>query len=164
MKKYFADCKTLDELKKAYRRTAKELHPDSNPGVDTSEAFKAMQMEFEAAFNRVKNLHVTDHDEPEGNTETAEEFMDLINRLSKIHGIEIEVCGSWVWVTGNTKPVKEALKSCGMRFSGNKQAWYYHTGTYRKRGRRKMTLNAIRTKYGSQQIENEEQEPNLLLI
>ena len=64
-------------------------------------------------------------------TETAREFMDLINKLLKM-GIDVELCGSWIWCSGNTKAVKEDLKSLGFKWSHNKAAWYYHRDPYRK--------------------------------
>ena len=33
---------TTDQIKKAYRRLARELHPDVNPGAEASERFKSI--------------------------------------------------------------------------------------------------------------------------
>lgn len=38
--------------------------------------------------------------------------------------IEIELVGSWIWVSGNTYPVKEQLKEAGIFWAGKKKKWY----------------------------------------
>ena len=71
-------------------------------------------------------------------------------------GIIIEVCGSWVWVTGNTREHKEELKALSFRWSSNKSAWYFHRDGYRKRSNKHMSLDDIRGFYGSERIDMEQ--------
>ena len=151
MTRYFKDCKTAEELKKAYKKAARELHPDMNHDRDTTEEFKKMQAEFEQAFERLKSIHVNKDGEQyeKATEETANEFMDMINKLLHFPGVEVELCGSWVWVSGNTRACKDELKKLGFKWSSSKVAWYFHLGPYRKRSKKNMTMDDIREMYGS---------------
>ena len=115
MKCYFQNCKTAEELKKKYRDLAKQLHPDAG---GNEEEFKSMQAEFAAAWERLKNIHVSkDGEKYERETdETAAEFMALIERLITLPGVTVEICGSWIWCSGNTKPYKEMFRELAFRW------------------------------------------------
>lgn len=146
--KYFTNCRSLEDLKADYRRLVKLHHPDL--GGDT-ETMKAINDEHDQFFEILKNKHNASADEYHQTTETAEEFRHLINELLKLSGIIVELCGNWVWLSGNTKEHKEALKALGCRWSQNKQMWYWrHFEEGRKHYRGHATMNDIRNKYGSQ--------------
>ena len=55
--KYFTNVTTLEELKKQYKKLAKQYHPDLNGG-ETVEAMKQINSEYDALFIKVKNFHV----------------------------------------------------------------------------------------------------------
>ncbi len=41
------------------------------------------------------------------------------------------------------------MKKLAFKWSSNKQAWYFHRDGYRKRSKKKLTLDEIREYYGS---------------
>jgi len=144
---------TLDELKSAYRKLAMQHHPDV--GGD-GETMKAIINEYEALFNRVKSFHRNKDGkiyEKETN-ETPEEFRDIIEALFKIKmaDVDIELIGSFIWLTGNTKPYKEEIKALKFRWSQNKTAWYLPPEGYRRRSRKHYDLEEIRTMFDSEII------------
>lgn len=146
--KYFENCRTLEDLKAEYRRLVKLHHPDC--GGDTA-TMQAINDEHDRLFEILKRQHNESADEYHQTTETAEEFRNLINELLKLDGIICELCGNWLWISGNTKIHKEVLKSLGCRWSQNKQMWYWrHPEEGRKHYKWHKTMNDIRTKYGSQ--------------
>lgn len=157
MNKYFANCTTLEEVKATFHKLAKELHPD-NAATGDAAKFRHMYSEYQEAFNRLKNTH-KNH---EGKTytketnETPEQFADLIKTLTKFNGCLVELIGSWIWVSGNTKEYKDQLKELHFRWSSKKAAWYFHEGEYHKKNGKVYDLNHIREMYGTTQYENEQ--------
>ena len=72
-------------------------------------------------------------------------------KLIIIPGLDIELCGSWLWIGGNTREHKEELKALSCRWSKNKKLWYWHHAEEGRKWRRgTYSMNEIRTKYGSQ--------------
>ena len=161
-KTYFTNAKTAEDLKQLYKKFARDLHPDCNPGRDTTAEFQQMQAEYQKRWEQLKNIHTNAAGETyeKETSETADQYMDIIEALLHIPGLMIELCGSWLWITGNTKDAKDKLKELGFKYSANKQAWYYHDGEYRKFSKKKKSLQEIRLMYGSEKYatKTEEQE------
>ncbi len=64
-------------------------------------------------------------------------------------GLHLEICGTWLWVTGKTYQVKDTLKELGFRYSANKMSWYYRQEDDRSPNQEPIPLDLIREKYGS---------------
>jgi len=83
-------------------------------------------------------------------------MQNLINKIKGFQCLKIELVGSWLWISGNTRPVKDQLKEFGFKFSSNKAAWYYHEDkTYKKHSKKKFSMDEIRDLHGSTDIETE---------
>ena len=162
--KYFMNCKTAEELKKEYRKLAMKLHPDIVGG--DGEEFKVMQAEFEKLWERLKDVHQTaegkTYTAKQETTETPQEFIHIINVLIGLQGIEVELCGSWIWVSGNTKEHKEVLKQLGFKFAYKKKTWYYHKDKFRKKSHEELTMDDIRDMFGSHRYEQKQEEEKKL--
>lgn len=152
MTTYFASCTNLNELKAEYRRLVMENHPDRGGDVRKMQEINA---EHDRVFNILKDAQNRKAQDPSNNvqrtTETPEEFRNIVEALLNLDGVEVELCGSWLWIAGDTKQHKEELKKLGCRWSKTKVKWYwrhYEAGAHWSRGR--ATMDEIRTKYGSE--------------
>ena len=146
--KYFTTCTTLDELKKEYRRLAMANHPDRGGDEAT---MKAINAEYASRFEVLKSQHNTTADACHKTTEAPEEFISIINALLKVPGLVVELCGSWLWISGDTRPNRETLKAAGCRWSSGKKMWYWRhqeDGAHWSHG--KKSMDQIRKTYGSQ--------------
>ena len=158
--KWFNDVKSLEELKRRYRELAKKFHPDLNN--NSGEEMKEINNEFEILFNKFKTEENKGKKEKEKETGNAKDFIEIILNTLNIEGIFVEINGAWLWVSGNTYPVKEKLKELGFRWSKNKKEWYWFPNiqeqkyTPRYKGKSKQYR---RNKYGQKVlIDNTEEE------
>jgi len=154
---YFNACKCIEDVKQLYHRLVVKSHPDNNLNRDTTKIMQEINAEYEDAFNKLKNIHRNAEGETytakEESTETAKGFADIIEKIIHFHSVKIEIIGSWVWITGNTRPYKDILKDIGFHWCPQKTAWSYHKGSYRKKDNRRYTMDDIRDKFGAEDIQ-----------
>ena len=152
--KYFTNCQTLDEAKQLYKQLVFELHPDTS-GRDSKVEFQAMQNEFENFRPETEKF------KGEYDSWNAQEYSHIIEQLMTIPNITIVVCGSWIWLEGDTKPVKEQIKvvdtgeTMKRGFSPKKKQWYFSPIGYRKRGNQELSFEEIKDRYGYKAKESE---------
>ena len=131
-------------VKDAYRLAAKTYHPDHNP------AGMEMMKLVNAAYDVLRDYAGDLEGEADPATGTYPEALnDALNAIIGLDGLMIEVCGAWVWVTGQTRQHKETLKGAGFRFASKKKAWYFRPEDWRSSSRGRYSLDDIRGKYGS---------------
>ncbi len=174
---YFSTTLSSQEIISLYRKLALQHHPDRNRDT-VAEATRIMQ-QINAEFDRV--LKQAQRREAQEREQTArhkaategyeyqgrpyeqvrvDQMSDLlrqkIQEIITLEGITIELCGAWIWVTGNTRPVKEVLKAAGYVWASKKGAWYFKG--VESRGTGKFTLEEIRSFYGSTTFRDEKEE------
>jgi hypothetical protein len=152
--KYFNNCQTIEEVKSLYKQLAKDNHPDR--GGDTA-TMQAINSEYAFACAKIAKGAGLSDEQADTAIKLSEEYRQVIEKIIHLPGIVIEVVGHWIWVTGNTKPVKDTLKDAGFYFASKKVAWYYRNEAFAVRGNG-APLEQIRRKYGSETIHTREKE------
>lgn len=153
-KGFFAECKTVEEVKNHYRKLAKQHHPDVNGGDVVM--MQIINHEYEEAIRRLLAGDNLAQDKYEAEILDHEEYRAAVEAVILLEGITLELMGFWLWATGNTYPVRKELKAAGFEFSGSKQCWYFRASRFRsyKKSGETMDLDQIRDKYGSQTVAN----------
>lgn len=140
---------TKSIIKKAYRSACSKYHPDKGGS-------KEMMQAVNQAYEILKDF---EGEVESGDKGYAEALNEALLKIIDLPGIEIEVCGAWIWVTGNTKPHKEALgmNGAGFRWASKKKAWYYRPSDWKSVSRGNFSLDDIRDKHGSEKVKGRKQ-------
>lgn len=163
---YFEKCQDLNELKATYKKLAMDNHPDMGGDVrvmqEINTEYDRMFLLLKAKQNTIANDDETG--KTRHTTETPEEFRSVVEALLKFDGIEVELCGAWLWISGDTYAHRDALKANGCLWSRGKQKWYWrHAEDDCRHSRGSKSMDEIRARYGSEWLGSQREEERELL-
>lgn len=162
------DRMTLEEAKTYYHQQARANHPDFDGNLETMQKLNAAYAQFVAGYAR-QQAYTRQAEAHEANRKSAADYHDMNDLAAEIaatieailrdtagYEIDLELCGLWLWITGDTKPVKEILKANAFKWSHAKTAWYKAFVPSFSRG--KYSLDQIRETYGNQKFNKREED------
>jgi len=135
----FIGIEGINEAKKVYKILARKLHPDVG---GSTELFKILNEVYNNILENGTNFL--------NDSEFDLEIEKIISQILHYEDITIEVIGSWIWLSGNTKPIKEKLKELNFKYASKKKMWFY--GEMRGRNPKQKSMEDIKAKYGCQTV------------
>lgn len=144
-------------IKEHYRELAKQHHPDLGGCCATMQDINAA---YEMALKADYRAQGMDEGKAQWRWTMDEEAAAKVAELLKVKAeLKIELCGLWLWITGETRAAKDELKALGCRWAPKKGAWYWRREIdgMRKWHKRTLSLAEIRAKYGSDELHAEQQ-------
>ena len=140
---------TPEIVKKAYRLACSKYHPDRNPAG--AEIMKSVNLAYASLKEFTGNVQIDESVQNYG-----DDLNTAINAIIDLP-VNIEICGSWVWVSGDTKPHKEQIKEAGYRWQARKKMWAFHPADFkpsRRKGKSTWAMDKIRDNFGSQAVQS----------
>lgn len=137
------------EIQQYYRKACSKYHPDRNPaGLETMKLVNAAYEALQCPI--VSNMwdKSIDGDDEVNTDNLGDEMNTALNAVIGL-GLTIEICGSWIWVSGDTKLHKEILKASGYHWAPKKIMWHWRPVDYKSYSRGKYTMDDIRTAHGT---------------
>ena len=135
----FKGLEGINEAKKIYKQLAKKLHPDVGGDEESFKLLNAIYtdlIEHKIYFSNDIKIDI--------------ELEKIISLILHFENITIELVGSWVWVSGDTKEIKDKLKEIGFKWASKKRMWYF--GEMKSKNPTPKSMEEIKNKYGSETL------------
>lgn len=154
----------MDELRSHYRELCLKFHPDkhSDNKEKWNQVFAEMYSEYEmflGFFIPGENQRQERKEKSSGTKaqtfdfESETDIAKMVQDLMQYSGLIIEICGSWLWLTGETYRWRIEIKGLGFRWQDKKKAWYFAGYEFTPHKAKIMDMKHIRARYGSFEIE-----------
>ena len=163
MKMKLNENETITEFTKRYKKLLIQHHPDHG---GTNKGFIELQESFKNIIStmKYKKTEYKNNEKIEVETLLTPGTLDALYRLLATlyaKDLNIEVIGSWIWVTGATKASKDWFKENKFRFAANKKAWYFTEKLTKKRYRNKNSMNDLRNMWGRYKVDSSKETKKL---
>ena len=162
MKRYFDNINTLEELRKQYKDLLRIHHPDNGGNVADMQDINAA---YDRLFKVLKDKHQSKaSDDSKGNDDfnnmkydftEDQKLREVLQKIISFEGIVIEICGNWIWISGNSYTYQKELKEYGFKWASQKKQWYWHSENFRKKGHKSLSMEDIRSYYGSTKVQTD---------
>ena len=83
---------------------------------------------------------------------SVEDIIKILQEKVNPAGLKLEIVGKWLWLSGATFPVKEALKQLDFKYSPDKKCWFWRAEEDRSSNEKPIPLDTIREKFGSNEV------------
>jgi hypothetical protein len=144
--KYFENITTIEQAKIKYKELAKAHHPDLGGCV---EVMKEINKQYEKILQGVFETQGKSISDIEDLLKEDALLREKLNAVLSIPDVDVELCGKWIWITGNTKIVKDLIKAAGFFWAKQKCAWYWRSEENKGCNRKPLTIDEIRRNHGS---------------
>ena len=141
----------LNDLKAQYKNLCKKHHPDLGGDVET---MKQINNEYEERLN--SGIFNAEFEETNTNANIESALRDIIEKTCVFKKITVEICGRWVWFTGETYRYKKMLKDFGCKWASKKKAWYWKPADDKRKRRTNWSLDQIRDTYGTKVVKSKD--------
>lgn len=165
-KNWFDGVKLVADAKALFKKLAFANRPDRGGDLQT---MQEIAEQFQALLKTFHKQTTTGSDGKDHtyyyNQATEQAIIDKINELlssgALIDGVDAYIVGSWLWVEGNTKPVKHLLGKDGlkMQWHSNRLAWYFKGDpSYKPRFNSAASLEDLKHYYGASKVNTKAKE------
>ena len=150
-RQYFVGLYTEAQIKGQWRELCKQHHPDVGGDLATMQAINAEYLDALRDCYR----HTMSNEQTEERITVDRETAAKVGEIIRLEGLIVELCGRWVWITGDTYRWREQLKACAFRWASKKAAWYWHKEGDHPGKHRAWSLDQIKNKYGATRLQGE---------
>lgn len=154
--KYFDHLFTVEDIKGEYRDLAFKHHPDRGGNTATMQTINA---QYHEALKRCNGQRTTRDNGSEHRYEySADIEQAVIDKIAVLVGmnmvdVKVALIGTWLWVTGETRPYKDTLKQNGLKWHPTRGCWYFTTQKHYGR-QSKYGLGHLAMRYGYKEFKD----------